>query len=282
MLLRKLTDFIVERHRIYERRRTKERRPWTRDPILAQYRFCNVYRELDRVTMWITTHWRNPHRTYPHLWFAMVVARLVNHPPTLERLSLPGRWNAQQFLRVVRDMKAKGEKTFGSAYIISTNGIARDKALYLVERVFDPLWEDRERLFPRPRQTLREFHEQLMAYNGMGNFITAQVIADIKYVQPLAKASDWWTFAASGPGSRRGLNRVIGIDKDERWNEQEWHATLMDVAKRVAPIIKDAGLPPLHAQDLQNCLCEFDKYERARLGEGRPKQNFIPHEESHA
>jgi hypothetical protein len=31
---------------------------------------------------------------------------------------------------------------------------------------------------------------------------------------------------------------------------------------------------PMHAQDLQNCLCEFDKYERARLGEGTPKQIY--------
>ena len=36
----------------------------------------------------------------------------------------------------------------------------------------------------------------------------------------------------------------------------------------------DADLPPIHAQALQNCLCEFDKYERVRLGEGRPRNNY--------
>jgi hypothetical protein len=35
---------------------------------------------------------------------------------------------------------------------------------------------------------------------------------------------------------------------------------------------------PLHAQDLQNCLCEFDKYERARLGQGVPKQIYTPNQ----
>lgn len=30
----------------------------------------------------------------------------------------------------------------------------------------------------------------------------------------------------------------------------------------------------LCAQDIQNCLCEFDKYERVRLGEGAPKQRY--------
>ena len=29
------------------------------------------------------------------------------------------------------------------------------------------------------------------------------------------------------------------------------------------------GLGDLHAADLQNCLCEFDKMERVRLGQGK-------------
>jgi hypothetical protein len=36
------------------------------------------------------------------------------------------------------------------------------------------------------------------------------------------------------------------------------------------------NLKDLHAQDIQNCLCEFDKYERVRLGEGTPKQLYKP------
>ena len=34
------------------------------------------------------------------------------------------------------------------------------------------------------------------------------------------------------------------------------------------------GLHGLRAQDLQNCLCEFDKWMRVRLGEGKPKRRF--------
>jgi hypothetical protein len=33
----------------------------------------------------------------------------------------------------------------------------------------------------------------------------------------------------------------------------------------------------LCGQDLQNCLCEMDKFERVRLGEGKPKRRFVPH-----
>ena len=47
---------------------------------------------------------------------------------------------------------------------------------------------------------------------------------------------------------------------------QQLHVEMKPLLRRV--------MPRMHAQDLQNCLCEFDKYERERLGEGHPKQRY--------
>lgn len=268
--------FIIERHQIYGRRLAGKRPPWTKDKILQTYRFCNVYRELDRVTEWIRDHWREPHADYKHLWFAMVVARLINHPPTLAKLALPGRWNKLHFLNVMSSLKEKKKKAFGSAYIVSTNGRAMDKAEYLAEHVLDPLWAERKDLIPHRGDTLAEYHACLSRFNGLGSFMAAQVVADLKYVQPLKSAADWWTFAASGPGSRRGLNRILGASVKASRTEKDWRIHLYRLHKKIRPIINKAGMDPLHFQDLQNCLCEFDKYERTRLLEGRPRQLFTP------
>lgn len=277
--LNRFTRFIVERHRIWERRARGAPAPWTKDPILQTYRFCNVYRELDRVTMWITDHWRKPFADDPHLWFALVVARLVNHPETLVDLALPGRWNRAQFIRTLHRRRTEGVKVFGSAYIVSTNGIAKDKAEYLAERVLDPLWAHREQVRPRSSDRLRDVFERLLEFQGMGTFIAAQVIADLKYTPPLMNAKDWRTFAASGPGSRRGMSYVMGLDRKYHWNEQAWKERLNQLAYEVLPITARAGLPRIHNQDLQNCLCEFSKYRRTQLGTGRPKQKFTPQED---
>lgn len=279
MRLNALIAFIIERHKIWKKRARGKPAPWTKDPILQTYRFCNVYRELDKVTLWIATHWRKPHADYPHLWFSMVVARLINNPDTLGSLALPGRWNKTQFLRVMHRRRDRGEKAFGSAYIVSTNGRKMDKAQYLAEQVLDPMWEEREGLQPKRGDTLSEYHATLGQYQGMGSFMAAQVVADLKYVEPLRSAADWWTFAASGPGSRRGLNRVMGLDPSDHWNEVEWYKTLRAIRGEVNDRLVTEGMDKLHAQDLQNCLCEFDKYERARLKEGRPKQKYVPQEE---
>lgn len=270
--------FVIERHRIYERRVAGKPAPWTKDKILATYRFCNVYRELDRVTKWITEHWRGPHATYDDLWFAMVIARLVNHPDTLQEMAFPGRWNKKHFLSVMHARKRSGEKTFGSAYIVSTGGQSMDKAEYLAKNVLDPMWERRKLLRPKRGDSLRAYHNRLMDENGMGSFMAAQVLADIKYVEPLLSAKDWWTFASSGPGSRRGMWYVMGQDpKKNHWKEHEWREALSELQELVRPHLREAGMPRMHAQDLQNCLCEYHKYRRTQLGTGRPKQRFQPH-----
>lgn len=271
--------FVIERHRIYQRRASGAPSPWTKDPILAQYRFCNVYRELDRVTEWITKNWREPFQEHDDLWFAMVVARLINHPPTLAELSQPGRWNRSQFLRVMHGRRDRGEKAFGSAYIVSTNGESMDKAIYLAEYVLDPMWEQRKFYRPRKLDSLKSYHERLMQAQGMGSFMAAQVVADIKYVEPLRGVKDWWTFAASGPGSRRGMSYLMNMDPRTHWKEDEWRALLKELMALVHPCTAELKMPRIHGQDLQNCLCEYSKYRRTQLGTGKPKQLFTPHSE---
>lgn len=277
--LERFTTFVIERYAIYLRRRNGQPAPWTKDPILQTYRFCNVYRELDRVTQWISEHWRTPHEEYQDLWFAMVVARLINHPDTLQELSLPGRWNKAQFVRTLHYRRAQGKKVFGSAYIVSTNGIARDKAEYLADYVLDPMWEYREQIRPHEGERLKDFFNRLSMCQGMGSFMAAQVVADIKYVPPFLHAKDWWTFAASGPGSRRGMAYLMGLDPRMHWKEHEWKEALTELSEITRPIFTNAKLPRIHNQDLQNCLCEFSKYRRTQLGTGRPKQKFIPFDE---
>jgi hypothetical protein len=274
----RLVEFIAERHSIYKKKAAGKPKPWTEDKILQTYRFCNVYRELDTVTQWISENWRTPANADPDLWFNMVIARLVNWPGTLEQLEYTEKWNPKRFVHIMEGLAFVGKKVFSGAYIVSTNGVTMPKAQYLAERVLTPLWNSREGLRPRKGDSLSEFHARLMKFDGMGSFLAAQVVADVKYAagSPLRKAPDWETFAASGPGSRRGLNRVIGREVDAPWKEQDWHRelTLLRTCVNGNRALKKSLPEPLHAQDLQNCLCEFDKMERVRLGEGRPRSLY--------
>lgn len=273
--------FIIARHDIYLKRAAGLPKPWTTDPILLDYKFCNVYRELDKTTVWLTDNWRTPHADDPDLWFAMVVARLLNRPSTLEELGYPARWKAGRFIRLVHRLREEKIPAFSGAYMISTHGTKMDKAQFLADVVLTLLWKHRAYIRPRIGDTLEAFAGRLREHHGMGSFLSAQVVADVKYVEPLRSAEDWWSWAASGPGSRRGMNRLLGkAAKPASWNEEKWlgelgalHCELTD--NKAYCKARDSGkLPMIHAQDLQNCLCEFDKWCRVFYGEGRMKSRY--------
>lgn len=272
MRVKDLSLFITKREEVRIRKEANAQKPWTGDEILQQYRFCNVRREDDAVTKWIAENWRAPNSEDPYLFFAMTAARLFNEPRTLQLIGYPVPWDPAEVLKVLKNIQQAGDKVFNAAYIVSTNGISMDKVEYVVQQVLGPIWMARDKLVYEKGESLASYHKRLTKLRGLGSFMAAQVIADLKYTDKFFEAPDWFTFAASGPGSRRGLNRVMARVTKDSWREHVWHDTLLALLNAVNKRLR-WGVP-LHAQDLQNCLCEFDKYERARMGEGRPKQKY--------
>lgn len=281
MRVKQLFEFIVERELVRAKKERGDPRPWTQDPILQQYRFCNVYREYDPVTKWIAANWRDPYADWEDVWFAMVIARFLNLPGSLEALDLEKhvlQWDPKSFKKIMRLRRSAGERLFNSAYMIrcdcqdKTGHIKTD---YLADRVFTPLWKDRQVIRPRPGDKLKDFYARLRNYRDMGPFMTGQVLADCKFTEVLQKAEDWWVWAAPGPGSKKGLNWVVERDAKTPWKDEDWVHQLTVLQTKIDPLIREAQLPRLSAQDLQNCLCEVWKWARLRynLG-GRPKQRY--------
>lgn len=270
-LARELISFIKERDAIRVKKEAGKPRPWTKDPFLGRYRFCNIHREDDRVTRELKELLKHVEEN-PDAWFAWVVARLFNTARTIDKIKLyilP--FNPKKMEAALKKARA-ADTIFNPAYIVSTNGISMDKVEYLIARVLTPMWKDRKRLRPDWRDTLATYHLRLMGYDGLGSFLAAQVVADLKYIEPLKSAADWQDFAASGPGSRRGLNRVMGVQPEAAWRRGAWEEALVGLAQCVKAPLARGGIE-LHNQDLQNCLCEFDKYRRAVEG-GAPKQLY--------
>ncbi len=78
--------YARERHAIHLRRSSGAPGPWTEDPVLQAYRFCNVFRELDKTTEWFRTNVRDPLRNRPEVLLATVVFRLFNRIRTGEAI----------------------------------------------------------------------------------------------------------------------------------------------------------------------------------------------------
>lgn len=275
----RLVAFIVEREAVRQRRAAGQAWPWTGDPILREYRFCCVRREDDAVTRWVAKNVREQYENDADLWHLLTMARLFNNVETLDAVLKNARAGSvlgvsfyESARSTVRRMQKSKQRVFNPAYMITTAGKKQDKIDYIFE-LLGTLWANRLHLRPQKHDTLNSYHMLLGQFQGLGSFLTAQVIADLKYVEPLRSASDWHTFAASGPGSRRGMNRILGRPVNAPWQEDDWRQKLCKLQTATSVHLRRAKIE-LHAQDLQNCLCEWDKYCRALYGEGRPKQRY--------
>lgn len=276
-----LASFIWERYAIRQRRLAGMQKPWTEDPILRDYRFCNVYREHDKETIWIAENWRNPNTNDPNVWFAMTVARFVNWSPSLAEIGYPVPWDVrmssytmqEHFVNTLMKRGRDGEKVWTGAYLIHA-GKGGSKVAHVAHEILTPLWERRDYVH-EATFSCAALSQRLQEFKGIGSFMAGQIVCDTKYTRLLDTALDWWEFAVEGPGSKRGLNRVCGRPVNQNWKKYEWLPTLLELKARISPIIElEMKMHRISAHDLQNCLCEFDKYERVRLGEGRPRNNY--------
>ena len=274
--------FIHEREKIRVAKEMGLTAPWTENEILAKYRFCNVNREHDRVTEWIEDNIREVYAEDESLWFALIIARLINQPNTLARIydKRGAHWNKARFIGAT-DPSLWDKPIFNAAYIVSTNGRQMQKNEYLANCVLDPLWEARESRPLKGRSscsTCKAWADWLLKFQGMGDFMANQIVTDYKYTVICGMASDRGSFVMAGPGTRRGLNRYFSKDlyhSTTREKGAEQLITIRDTIKKDCSIAINNHFFDLN--NLSNCFCEFDKYMRALTGEGRPKQQYKEH-----
>jgi hypothetical protein len=252
------------REMIREKKEAGLPKPWTTDEVFQHVYFCNVYREHDRVTKFIRRMY-SPRFLHPLFVHNIILSRFLNWPDTLDELGYQDTWDPPYVKQVLNEIKASGKKVWGAAYVVTTHGLKMDKIDYLCDRVLPSI--QKVLAVYLPWETCSDASHQLQHIEGVSTFMAGQVIADLKNTPgySLANAPDWNHFALPGPGSIRGMNWVCG------WKvpANEWK----DKLNELHHIVKAAGWP-ICQQDLQNCLCEFDKYMRVKNGTGTSKRHY--------
>ena len=264
-----LVYWINERERVRRKKESGASKPWSDDPVFQEVYFCNVHREHDKVTKWIRTNWSHP--AHPNFPLAICVARIFNYPPTLTSFGFPDVWDPEALRGVLLTREWKGMQTWSGAYLITTHGRKMSKVEYCVEILNAAHAADLS--VPLSMcETLEGAQRAIRQLEGFGSFLAAQVVADLKNTEGyhLRDAEDWWEFSAPGPGSLRGLGWFYGRATVP---ESQYDYLIRGVEEYVTPRL-NPEVGRLCAQDLQNCLCEFDKYMRVKTGSGRSKRRY--------
>ena len=265
--------WMEERHRIFLKKDMGlSRNHWTDDEILKTYRFTNPFRENDKTTVWFREKMRNPLNGDDAVLMATVIFRWFNLIETGETLlanNLHVEWNPE----IAREEIKRQPKYVTGGYIIKTpDGMDKvDGVIWCVNNI----WPLRKTLADDIRSNnLRGSWNLFMQFPYLGAFMSYEIITDLRHTHFLNGANDIYTWANAGPGAMRGLNRIHGRPlnfKSRKHNfTKEMHELLLCSSEYLA---KDF-LPRLEMRDIEHSLCEFDKYERVRNGEGAPRGKY--------
>jgi hypothetical protein len=263
---------MQEREAIRIRRERGEPKPWTQDPILQNYKFTNVKRDYDRTTQELFRLYAeraNLQRPEEVLYNAALY-RYFGTSEFAEAVGWLTRHDGKHISRVAHSRMARGDRVFTGAYIVTNCGQVGPKE-DVVGTFLENLWAQAEpivRCIQRTR-TWREGYRIMVEVHGFGGkgFYAKEALLDFLHVFPDIVA-DSATWSPVGPGARRGLNRIYKRDLKFSQSEAMFIGELMDVWTDVNMAWE------MTVHDVQWNLCEYDKYMRVKLGEGRPRSRY--------
>lgn len=266
--------FAFERQNIFYNKLNGKKEPWTDDPFLQEYKFCNAYRASDRVSQYLIKNViYNGHKyNDKDMIFRIILFKIFNKESTWELLvSKMGDIKLHNFdfnkcQKILEKATLNNIKIYNDAYIsCPTKAFGFDKKhenhLALLHKMFI---EDNlpEKIINS--KSMEEAFHHLKAYLLIGNFMAYQLITDINYSEVTNFTET--EFTVVGPGSIRGIKKCfydIGeMSKEEVIKLMYEHQE--EEFKRLGLDFKKLGTRKLQYIDCQNLFCEIDKYCRAK------------------
>ena len=264
-----------ERHTIYISKEKGDSKPWTKDTIYQNYYFCNVFRYLDKTSVWMVENIFNKNANEPNLWKHIFLSRYINKIETLKRMNKYETFKGKYDL--LRSMQANKEKIFSSAFIVNSKGQGgtwQDKISY----IFTLLKHFENTDFDNIK-TIEDMFNTILPASGVGNFMAYQYTMDFTYTRYLNNAIDQNTFTCLGLGAVRGIKRILTGSPDSKKVKDELQIAI-EILERWKIWVLFHGLSheyrpfhELHLCDVEHWLCEYDKY--CRGGSKKRRYNGI-------
>ncbi len=287
--------FVCERQNIWHKRFVQNLPlPWTKDPVMQNERFTNVYRELDPGTQYVIREILEIDAPKPDKIFNTMLYRLIGRSEThaaigFQQLAAFTPSHLEYLLKEYRN--TQGSPLFTAAYMVSAyTNMGSTNKIENVVRLFALLYQDFQTFYKRIEgcTSSAEVYDVLRSAYGFGNFLSYQVLVDLLYPlkvygnTPLLPYShdDW---SSAGPGAQRGISMLLKNTKRKdyldvmRWlrNNQVLEFCRLELD---FPYIKDSDgkYIDISLANIQNCLCELHKYVKISEGTGRGRRKFTP------
>lgn len=282
----KFFDYIVKRQMIYHKRfNLNLPAPWTDDEILQKFKFCNVFRIRDRVSVHLLKYLKRI-EDKNDLLFNTIIARVFNTKDYfLNNKVIPYKeFNRQEFENHLTSLVDSGIKIFSSAYTVCQVRINKD-APAIKHIQFTYVFEETVKRMPKfTEDMLNAKPEQLIPTLTqlplIGEFLGYQILLDLA-------ALDFWNgritdddFVVIGPGAIPTTSAICGSTKMKdnlecmTWLRDNQEQYLNESIERHGDGNKWVDItdklgckyPWLSLSDIEFSCCEFRKYNKYLSG----------------
>ena len=273
--------FMQERMQIFHNQYTQNNIR-TKDDILFEYKFTNVYRACDRVSQYLITEmadFENKKMDDVDIALNIILFKVFNNIQTWEYLkSNYGNISVGTFdykkISFLLTKRKEENIIFNGAYIMTASSDKYRHLTYKHERWLNMI--DQELIKEKRINKVLKAKSMLEVYNILssctfiGPFLAYQYAIDLNYSNVIDFSEN--SFVKAGIGAIRGIRKCF-IDIDNKSYEYAIQYTQENMDKyreRYCYSFDNlfGRVPTLI--DLQNCFCETDKYLRAKL----PKLNM--------
>jgi len=263
--------FAAERQNVFFKRFNGESYPWTKDNVLTQYKFTNVYRATDRVSQYLIKNVIYKGSQKPEeIFFRLILFKIFNRISTWEVLESEfGRisfkdYSFKQYDKVLSEVMQHKIPIYSAAYIMASGqskfGYERKHQNHL--RLIELMIKDKVPHKLQNCKSMSEAYALLHSYPAIGDFLAYQYVTDINY-STLTNFTEM-EFVKAGPGAKDGIAKCF---KDFGGYSFEDIIQLMAENQeqefdRLNLNFKNLWGRNLQLIDCQNIFCEVGKYAR--------------------
>ena len=267
--------FAAMRQEVFFNKLKNVRPPWTSDPILNTYKFCNAYRVSDRVSQYLiknVIYDENKSQNEEEVLFRILLFKIFNKIETWEYLESKigdyitlSNFDLEGYSNILQEAMNIGYVIYTSAYMsCASKEFGYDKKhqnhLALIDKMVV-----KDRVINRivKAKSLEEIFHILESYPLLGKFMAYQLATDINYSEVIN--FDENSFTIAGPGAERGIDKCFIDTKGKSYADIIYWMTenQENQFQSLGLNFKSLWGRPLKAIDCQNLFCETDKYCRA-------------------
>ncbi len=284
----------------YNRFVLQEPTPWTDNKIFQEYKFTNVYRELDRNSQWEIENITKAKISFINkVWKISVFRFIINYEFFDHIGGIPDfeDFDNEVFYKQICDYRATGKNPFTTAYLVNSAncpGITRDECYGRV-------------VLPALHENIEDVYGDMSVYGGdpikfikritklpsIGMFVAHEMYISLCYI---AKYTDDTTFPFTendwtnvGPGASSGIRILLPNLKGYK---QQWEGIHM-IQRLAAPYLeehfpdfkfiyynkksKEYGISKkstITLHQIEMWLCEYQKYFKMKLKMGKQRTKF--------